>query len=568
MTAPLALRRESCGIVEGFYGPPWDDEDRRSVIAFLGDCGLGLYVYAPKDDPFHRERWLEPYPADRLSALASLAAFARERSVSFCFAVSPGLSIRYSDAGDFEALLRKISEARRLGVRTFALFLDDIPPELVHAADRERYADLGAAHADMGNRVQATLERGERLLLCPTEYFGDGDSPRLRSLGAALDPAVPILWTGTEVVPGKIQRAQAETYGAAIRRPPFLWDNYPVNDFRRTRLFLGPYEGREPELLGALSGIVLNPMNEAECSKIAIATFAEFLRDPIGYDADAAWRRAIDLLFPRLTQRETFTRFARLSMKSVLRPEAEPPFDPGVFESAVAEPSAANALRVSAIASECASLARQMVLLFKGTKLFREVANHVESLTQFAAAVPPAAHALLNPESDSEDAIDSIRFALAHHAEIGDPHFEIFLRHAWRRIDRDRGRPHAAPETNLMPERGRLAERAIDDDPDVNFWSRAPQRTGDYFTIDFGTAVAATAIRLAQAEKKRPEEYARAAVLEIAGDDGSWAEVARVTVPNLEVNLGGRLVRRARLRLTGDNPNGLLIREFRVISAI
>lgn len=562
-----ALRAESCGVVEGFYGPPWDDEDRRSIIAFLAELGLGLYVYAPKDDPYHRERWREPYPTDRRDALASLVEFASSRGVAFAFAVSPGLSIRYSDPEDFAALERKVAEARRLGVRTFALFLDDIPPELVHEADRTAYADLGAAHADLGNRLAARLAAGERLLLCPTDYFGLGDSPRLRSLGAALRLDVPVFWTGSEVVPGRIERREADVFAAAIGRPPFLWDNYPVNDFRRTRLFLGPYEGREAALAGGLSGIVLNPMNEAECSKVAIATFAEYLSDPERYDPGAAWTRAMARLFPQLTQREAFTRFARLSLRSVLRPDAAAP-DASALEAAIDAPSAPAAARALGIANECDGIARALRLLFRETRLFREIAPYVDSLAAFAAAVPLAANALRLSDRDAGAAIDAIRAALRHRAELGDPHFERFLRRAWARLDRDRGRAHPVPETNLSAERGRLAERAVDDDPETNFWSRAPQRAGDHFTIDWGFPVAAASIRLLQAEEKRPEEYARAAVLEVAGEGEAWSVVARVDSRETEVALGGKRIRRARLRIVEDSPHGLLIRVFRVLSAI
>ena len=50
------------GVVEGFYGRPWGTEGRKSMITFLGDNGLDLYVYGPKDDPYHTDKWAEPYP--------------------------------------------------------------------------------------------------------------------------------------------------------------------------------------------------------------------------------------------------------------------------------------------------------------------------------------------------------------------------------------------------------------------------------------------------------------------------------------------------------------------------
>ncbi len=43
------------GIIEGFYGKPWSDENRIDIIRFCGKNKMNAYWYAPKDDPYHRE---------------------------------------------------------------------------------------------------------------------------------------------------------------------------------------------------------------------------------------------------------------------------------------------------------------------------------------------------------------------------------------------------------------------------------------------------------------------------------------------------------------------------------
>lgn len=53
-----ALQRR--GSVEGFSGPPWSHAERLGLLGFARAVGLNEYVYAPKDDPFHRERWRDP----------------------------------------------------------------------------------------------------------------------------------------------------------------------------------------------------------------------------------------------------------------------------------------------------------------------------------------------------------------------------------------------------------------------------------------------------------------------------------------------------------------------------
>ena len=51
VAVPIPLR----GVVEGFYGTPWTFQDRADIIDFCRRNNLNSYVYAPKDDPYHRE---------------------------------------------------------------------------------------------------------------------------------------------------------------------------------------------------------------------------------------------------------------------------------------------------------------------------------------------------------------------------------------------------------------------------------------------------------------------------------------------------------------------------------
>jgi len=53
--------RLQAGVVEGFYGPPWSHRERLDLLAAAPALGLDTYLYAPKDDPWHRGRWREPW---------------------------------------------------------------------------------------------------------------------------------------------------------------------------------------------------------------------------------------------------------------------------------------------------------------------------------------------------------------------------------------------------------------------------------------------------------------------------------------------------------------------------
>jgi len=256
-------------------------------------------VHAPKDDPYHRQRWRDPYPDAELERLAELVREGGRHGVEVAYAIAPGLDVCYSRGSDFDALLRKCEQVRGVGVRRFQLLWDDIEHTLNCREDEERYGHeerpSAAAQAPFTNRFAREWPQPGPLVVCPMGYAGTGDSPYRRIFGERLDPDVVVYWTGPEVVSIGISR---EALDLAVERfrghTLLLWDNYPVNDFDPGRLFLGPLRGRDPRLAGGrCAGIVANAMLQAVPSKLPLATVAEWARDPDAYDPVAAFERAL-----------------------------------------------------------------------------------------------------------------------------------------------------------------------------------------------------------------------------------------------------------------------------------
>ncbi len=285
------------GIVEGFYGVPWDHQDRLDMLRFEGQHGMNVYYYAPKDDPYHRKLWREPYPPGEMARLGELVDSARSNFVDFCFAVSPGLSMVYSSDEDFEKLTAKLASVSKLGVTCFALFLDDVPPELRDPQDRARFKTLAEAHVALINKLDARLKSqssASRLTVTPTTYTNEwGSRDYIREFGAGVNPDVAIVWTGPEVVSPAITVAQAREWGELLRRNPLIWDNFPVNDGISWRLNLGPLRGRDSNLPVAAAGLVSNPMNQARASLIALETVADYLWNSLAYDPERSYDKAL-----------------------------------------------------------------------------------------------------------------------------------------------------------------------------------------------------------------------------------------------------------------------------------
>lgn len=286
--APIPLR----GIVEGFYGKPWTQEQRIDMMAFCEAHGLNAYIYAPKDDPYHREKWREPYPESQIKKLAALIGEAQRHHVKFIFALSPGLDNSYTPlrgAMDRKKLLEKLDSVYALGVRDFAVFFDDITEKDGQGqAELLRWLDAHFVkpHGDVSP-----------LLTVPTEYFlldmcgTDGKAKSYTkdfSLGLPKD-ALP-LFTGDGVVmqglSGKTLDDTERLYGRRLG----LWWNYPVNDYMEAKLALGPVE-KLPE--AGIPAIFFNPMSAAELSKISLATGAAYALAPESYEPQAAWENAI-----------------------------------------------------------------------------------------------------------------------------------------------------------------------------------------------------------------------------------------------------------------------------------
>lgn len=319
LAVPIPLR----GVVEGFYGTPWTFADRADIIDFCRQSNLNSYIYAPKDDPYHRNKWREPYPADKLAELKRLVAVANENDVRFIFAVSPGLDLNYKgDKGneDFRKLIRKLDTMYQIGVRDFAIFFDDLKD------DKGRHHENGKLQAEFLNRVQKNLHDRYKdvapLIMVPTEYYyedmvkGDKVKPYTRDLAANLDPRIVVLYTGRGVVCDGITDAELAEVNKIFGREVGVWWNYPVNDYsltpdgnRNVKLALGAIE-KLPT--AKMTAIFFNPMEQVQLSKIALATGAIYANNPATYDDEKAWDTVLAEQFGNLApQMKIFAEHSR-----------------------------------------------------------------------------------------------------------------------------------------------------------------------------------------------------------------------------------------------------------------
>lgn len=286
------------GIIEGFYGQPWKQEERLDMLGFIAERNMNAYFYGPKDDAFHRARWREPYDETSYERLRDVFEAAGALALDFYYCIAPGLSMRYSSEDDYAALLGKLGQIQALGVRRFGLFFDDIPDSLQHPEDAAAFPDLVDAHVRLANRLHrdlASRDPGIRLVVCPTQYWGKGNEYYISRLGGGLHPTIELFWTGRNICSQELTLMEAATFAQSTYRLPLYWDNYPVNDLEMSdEIHIGPYRQRDPHLYRFSRGVIANGMAYPESSKIAFATIASYLWDPVGYDPEASWKEALE----------------------------------------------------------------------------------------------------------------------------------------------------------------------------------------------------------------------------------------------------------------------------------
>ncbi len=275
------------GLIEGFYGQPWSWREREAALVTLARAGMGLYLYAPKDDPYHRDQWREPYPVETVASFATLFGRAQQLGVRAVFGLSPFVDYDAEDEDDYTILRDKLLGAAQLDAAGVALLADDIEFEVDVTVD----AALGAQHAAIANRLLADL-RAEHpdagLWFVPTVYSDErlasweGAPDYLRAL-QALDPSIPVMWTGTGTFAETLVAADMDTVRELIGRDPLIWDNYWANDawdLLSGRVHLSGYQGRSSDLHDAVLGVGANPQIQGSLSRLNAGALAAWIANP------------------------------------------------------------------------------------------------------------------------------------------------------------------------------------------------------------------------------------------------------------------------------------------------
>lgn len=321
---PLFAKR---GYIEGFYGNPWSHKNRRMMLELMSFYGMNTYYYAPKDDPYHRDKWDELYPEKELSQLSELSDFCKEKFVDFHFCIAPGLSMRYSSEEDFGKLVCKANQLYGIGIRNFGLLLDDIPENLYFEQDKVVFdGEAVNAHVYLSNKFYDYLKQLNpdcKLTVCPLQYHGKGDEYYISKLGQGLSGGINIFWTGKNICSQEITVREAVIFENSTNRKPLYWDNFPVNDAEmQNEIHVGYIDGREKDLYRYSEGIISNTMEYCLSSRIPLLTVCDYLWNPVAYNGYESWLKACEIILDE--QKDILMPFFDNLLTSCLKVENSP----------------------------------------------------------------------------------------------------------------------------------------------------------------------------------------------------------------------------------------------------
>lgn len=569
------------GLVEGFYGTPWSHDTRLAIIDHLGRNKMNTYIYGPKDDPYHSSpNWRKPYPADQASKIKELAERAQKAGVDFVWAIHPGKDIRW-DKADYDSLLAKFEMMYDLGVRGFSVFFDDIEGEGTNPRKQTELLN------DLNRDFVAKKPDVAPLSVCPTEYSRLWANPKPGGAndiyGQTLDKGINVFYTG-DVVCSDLTHETLQFMDPLIRRPAYFWWNFPVSDYCRNFLLLGPVYGLEPDITAEETvGVLSNPMEHGYASLPALYMLADYNWNPAAYNAIDSWERSIiDLVGPEAAPayrafainaadtRDGYRRDESWEMPRVADPFALTEADRATLRRQFTDlRDAADALRADAGATALVAEIEPWLVQAQGLGNRLLAALDLTATTDVGdPATRWSAIADALATADEQAAFD------AH--TLGTLRLLPFHRAVTDRASRDLYAAVAGREPALMRYAGTYANLSTaaplamtDGDTATYYHSGQAQRPGDRVAIDLGALTPVKEIYLLQGRQEGDVDYFDAFTIELSADGADWTAVTPApVVDTYEYTWTGEPVEARYIRLLRDDSskrtNWTAIRELAV----
>ena len=563
--------------MEGFYGTPWSHETRLSLIDTYGRYKMNYYVYGPKDDPYHSSPyWREEYPAEEAAEIKELVEACNRNRVNFVWAVHPGKDIKWEES-DIQNLLRKFEAMYNLGVRAFAVHFDDI-----EGAGTNPYYQTELMNILNEDFVKVKGDVAP-LIVCPTDYTRLWANPSERGslviYGNELDPSVDVFWTG-DAVCSDMTPSTMEWIATRIKRPALFWWNYPVTDYARHIMMQGPVYGLSPILTSEETrGLVSNPMEHGEASKLALYSVADYTWNTEAYNPIDSWERGLESLAPEV--KEAYRLFAIHSCDTETGYRRHESWETETFTMAEYDAEKAATLReelvrIAAVEATMAEMQNKALLaelqpwLVELTKLATRCLNVLDCLELYRAGEYETFWNLYVANIMSEADIAAFD---AH--RIGTMKLHPF----YERLMDDMAAAYfesltGTKSSTLSPIGTYIslgapqAKYMFDNDPETYYHSGQGQRTDDFVGVDLGIVREVREVRITQGRNSVDDvDYFDHTIVEYSVDGETWEALTEPLKGVYDIAWAGEPFEARYVgirKLESEKRNWLAIRAFEI----
>ena len=321
--------------MEGYYGYPYSVAVKKDLMRFMMRMKMNTYMYGAKSDVYHSQKWEAPYPATLTpqqvknglltqDMIRDIAKTSQDTKVNFIWAIHPGNSF-VGDANVVNRIMNKYSRMYELGVRQFAVFVDDVGVPKSEAdckTNADHLTALQAAIDKKWNSASATPEARVRPLhFVPQVYtlswVGEADRKRFYNALSKTPDKITIYITGWGVwtVPNS---NDLDVVRKELQRPAAWWWNYPCNDNADGQIYPSDMyynffempavdnNAKMPKQLEHGLGIVSNPMQEGEVAKTALFSVADYAWNNAAFDNMKSWNASFSRILSSPEQQQAY----------------------------------------------------------------------------------------------------------------------------------------------------------------------------------------------------------------------------------------------------------------------
>ena len=332
------------GVVEGFYGKVYTVEDILSLFDYMEENKMNTFVYGPKGDPYHLGNWRDEYPTTITDEqrfygmmtqddIKTIAAAAAANNISFVWSIHPAMQngINFLDKNSVDQgindILEKFDHMYDLGIRQFGVFVDDIDlSTALQGSENQAYMI-----AEIQRRLEAKYNTADTpaadhvggTFYVPSFYgldFGN-DAQLTQNLGAFKKANegnnVIMMMTGSgcwsPVTNNALQRIRNYT-----GKKPVMWWNYPVNDNIDDQLYMNRINavyGTDLDVVDGM-GILSNPMNQAEASKVSLYGVSDYTWNTPNFDVQGNWEESFETYTDDPAMQDALRTFASHASKN------------------------------------------------------------------------------------------------------------------------------------------------------------------------------------------------------------------------------------------------------------